>query len=234
MFPWFPSVNSDYTLCEGYVFSLFASLAQDFLYGFMPKKAVSGQVIGPITFIAGCRSVGLLHLILRWSCSRCLFHSYGLVFRIARAHASTSEMSTLSMTCVTFVLGTRGCSVRGLASFGNSWKRDCTSDRLVLSFTVLLWICAGIRPLWINWCIVSSISFPLLQFRIRPLWRRKFVPRRGLTVSTTTTAHVYERRTSGIPMTTTVSPKHSIFLPFAANLTSVGFRRRWRWHYFVS
>ena len=43
--------------------SLFAFIEQDryfrcgprFLCGFMPKKSVSGYVIGPITFIAGCR-----------------------------------------------------------------------------------------------------------------------------------------------------------------------------------
>ena len=46
-------------------------------------------------------------------------------------------------------------------------------------------------------------------------------------VSATTTVHVYEWCRPGIPMTTTVSPKHSISLPFAAdNLTGVGFRCR--------
>ena len=46
---------------------------------------------------------------------------------------------------------------------------------------------------------------------------------RVLTASATTTVHVYEQRRPGIPMTTSVSPKHSISLPFAADdLTGVG------------
>lgn len=66
------------------------------------------------------------------------------------------------MVYVTFVLDTRGCSIRGLVSFGNCWRRDCTSGRLLSLFTVIFWIYAVTSPPCIYRRVVSLewITFP--------------------------------------------------------------------------
>ena len=56
-----------------------------------------------------------------------------------RTLTKVEALFQVSMTCVTFVLGIEGCSIRRLVNFGNSWGRDCTSSGwLVWSFTVIL------------------------------------------------------------------------------------------------